>query len=189
VLASGAAAPEVGDEVEVEVDAELRRSLSAGHTACHLASLALNAALEAAWRKAPRADAAGRPDFDGVAIETSTIVRDGSVDVYRVGRSVRKAGFEVAALDDLAAVEAAAQSTLDAWLAAGGPVRIERDGPALTDRRRWATELDGATVRIPCGGTHAGRLEDFAGIRLRLERREVEGALAVTMTTAAAPAD
>ncbi len=93
-----------GDTVTVEVDATYRAALSAGHTACHLASLALNAALAGAWTKEPRLDSLGSPDFDGAANETSTILEHGARDTYRVGKSVRKAGFDPAALDDPAAL-------------------------------------------------------------------------------------
>lgn len=85
------AGPAVGDTVEVEVDAAHRLALSAGHTGCHLASLALDAALADAWTKPVRADALGHPGFDGAAITSSRIEPWGSVDVYRVGRSLRKA--------------------------------------------------------------------------------------------------
>ena len=89
-----------GDTVTVEVDAEYRAALSAGHSACHLASLALNAALAGAWTKEPRLDSLGSPDFDGAANETSTILERGARDTYRIGKSLRKAGFDPAALED-----------------------------------------------------------------------------------------
>ena len=117
--------------------------LSAGHSGCHLASLALNAALAGAWSKERRLDGLGSPDFDGTAIESSTIFENGSRDVYRVGKSVRKKGFDPAALDDPAALAAAANATLASWIAAGGEIRIEREGERLTDRRYWVAELPG----------------------------------------------
>lgn len=171
------------DEVEVRVDADYRRALSRGHTACHLASLALNAELAEAWRKVPRADAAGSPDFDGTAIATSTIVENGSVDVYRAGKSVRKAGFDPTALDDPKALAARIAARLAGWTAEGTPVRIDAEGDGLTDRRFWVTTVDGAEVRIPCGGTHVDSLADVRSPRVSLVREETEGALVVTMRT------
>jgi alanyl-tRNA synthetase len=99
VLAAGPA-PEEGDLVELTVDAEYRRQLSAGHTGCHVASLALNFALAGRWRKPVALDGLGRPNFDQLAIVSSKIVPDGAVDCYRIGKSLRKKGFEVDGLGD-----------------------------------------------------------------------------------------
>ena len=47
---------------------------------------------------------ARRPDFDGIAIASSRIEPDGSVDRYRLNKSLRRAGFDTASLaDDLGA--------------------------------------------------------------------------------------
>jgi alanyl-tRNA synthetase len=100
-----------GDTVTVEVDETHRAALSAGHTACHLASLALNAALAGAWSKETGTDGLGSPDFDATAIETSTILENGSRDVYRVGKSVRKKGFDPAALGDTASLASSVNAT------------------------------------------------------------------------------
>lgn len=181
-----AAPPALGSEVEVEVDAELRHALSAGHTACHLASLALDAALADAWSKPVRADALGNPGFDGAAIQSSRIEPFASVDVYRVGKSLRKAGFDPAALDDPDAVATRANRLLAEWVASGAPVRIERDDDALSSRRAWVCALPGAEARIPCGGTHLASLGELASITVTLERAEVPGGLELTMRTVAA---
>jgi alanyl-tRNA synthetase len=178
-----------GDSVTVEVDAAYRAALSAGHTGCHLASLALNAALAGAWSKEVPADAAGSPNLDALAIETSTILERGSLDTYRIGKSLRKKGFDPSALDDLPALEATANATLGAWVAAGGDIHIERDGDLLTDRRFWVCALPDGEVRIPCGGTHAGSLAEFASVTVALETEQLEGALGLVMTTTATPAE
>lgn len=170
-----------GDIVEVLVDAAYREALSTGHTACHLASLALNSALAGAWTKDVATDAAGSPNFDALAIESSTIVPNGSRDVYRVGKSLRKKGFDPAALDDLPLVEAAANERLGALLGSAASIRIEADGPGLDDRRYWVC----GTYRIPCGGTHRDNVSDLAGTRIALDRAEVNGAIELVMTTTA----
>ncbi|NUR83524.1 MAG: metal-dependent hydrolase, partial [Nonomuraea sp.] len=95
-----------GTQVDLEVDPAYRAALSAGHTACHLAALALNAALAPYWRKEAKQDALGNPDFDQSAITSSRIAEYGSVDVYRLGKSLRKKGFSAEGLD-LAAVTGA----------------------------------------------------------------------------------
>lgn len=177
-------APEVGDTVEVTVDAAYRHALSAGHTACHLASLALDAALADAWTKPVAGDALGNPAFDDPAIQTSRIEPFGSLDVYRIGKSLRRAGFDPAALADPDAVAARADAALAGWVATGAPIRIERDGHEISTRRSWVCELPEAVVRIPCGGTHLTSLAGVASIRVTLEVAEVPGGLELRMRTA-----
>ncbi|MCC3266018.1 metal-dependent hydrolase [Arthrobacter gengyunqii] len=183
LLPAGAAVQE-GDSVRVEVDEAYRSALSTGHTACHLASLALNRQLAGAWKKDVLPDAAGNPNFDALAIETSTITEHGSTDVYRLGKSLRRKGFVPdALLADLVAAEAGINAILADWTATGAEVRIERDGDGLTDMRRWAVDLPEGTVRIPCGGTHAASLKETGGIQVTLTAEEGDGAVTVTMDT------
>jgi alanyl-tRNA synthetase len=176
-------APAAGESVEVAVDAEHRHALSAGHTACHLASLALDAALADAWSKPVGSDALGHPAFDDLAIQSSRIEPFGYVDLYRVGKSLRKKGFDPAALADPDAVAARANEALAAWVATGARIRIDRDGDELSTRRSWVCELPEAVVRIPCGGTHLTGLDGVAAIRVELETNEVPGGLEVRMRT------
>jgi alanyl-tRNA synthetase len=179
---------EPGAPAVVRVDPERRRALSAGHTACHLASLALNEALSGLWTKDVPVDGRGRPNFDQLAIVSSRILEGGSVDEYRIGKSLRKKGFAAA---DLATrrdeASAAVDRTLTAWIGSGAPVSIVRDPGALglSDRRRWRAELPDGTVEIPCGGTHLRSLSELSGAEVQLELAETEGALALTMRTTA----
>ena len=179
------AAPAVGSSVEVRVDAVHRTSLSAGHTACHLASLALDAALADAWTKPVATDALGHPAFDALAIETSRIHPHGSIDVYRIGKSLRRKGFTVAALDDLLAIELRANELLEEWRSNGGAIRIERDALELSARRTWVCELDGGRTDIPCGGTHLHNLNELEQVTVSLVTEEIDGARQLTMTTTA----
>lgn len=178
--------PAVGTQVRVEVDDAFRRELSAGHTACHLASLALDAALTDAWTKPVTGDALGNPAFDSLAIQTSRIHANGSVDTYRVGKSLRKKGFDTSVLDDLAAIEARANAQLAKWVTAGGPVRIVRTDDAITARRSWVCELPDATAEIPCGGTHVDDLSALGGVTVSLAVQQVTGGLEVEMRTTVA---
>lgn len=184
-LVDGAAAVAVGDVVDVTVDAAYRAALSAGHTACHLASLALDAALADAWRKPAPVDALGAPAFDALAIQESRIVADGSRDVYRIGKSLRRKGFDPEALDDLAALSARVDAQLAEWIAAGGAVRIDRDGDTLADRRTWVCELPGAEARIPCGGTHVASLDELSAATVSFTTTAVDGGVELVMTTTA----
>ncbi|MBN6057523.1 metal-dependent hydrolase [Nonomuraea sp. RK-328] len=163
----------VGESVELAVDPAYRAALSAGHTACHLAALALNAALADRWRKEPALDALGHPDFDQTAITSSRIVPDGSVDVYRLGKSLRKKGFTADGLDTaLAEVAAAVDDRLKAWVAADAPVRLDVPGPELTARRTWHCALPEGEASIPCGGTHVTRTSELGTVTVELALEE-----------------
>lgn len=178
------AAPlEVGTVVALEVDAAHRAALSAGHTACHLAALALNAALAGRWRKEAPRDRLGHPDFDQSAISSSRIVPYGSVDVYRLGKSLRKKGFTADGLDP-AETAREVNERLKAWVAADAPVRLEIPGPGLTARRTWRCDLPEGEASIPCGGTHVRSTGELGAVTVELE----PGDQALTMRTTVTPA-
>jgi Ser-tRNA(Ala) deacylase AlaX len=179
-------APAEGDDVVVRVDATYRAAVSAGHTGCHLASLALNRALEDRWRKDVAADALGAPNFDALAIDTTVIGEFGSVDTYRLGKSLRRKGFSVEDLD-AGATARAVNATLATWTATGATIGIAADGPGLTDRRRWVCDLPGERAEIPCGGTH---LSSLAGldVTVELELSDADGTPVLLMRTRAVPA-
>jgi alanyl-tRNA synthetase len=189
-LVAGDAEIAEGGTVSVRADAAARRALSIGHTACHAASLALNAALAGNWSKAARADALGAPDFDGIAIASSRIVPNGSIDVYRLNKSLRRAGFDTASLaaDGLGELAASVTATIAEWAAAGASVRIDRDGDGLTDRRYWVAELPAGTASIACGGTHVGSLAELGEVRVEFEAGDDAGTPILTMRTHAASA-
>ncbi|MDP3952624.1 hypothetical protein [Microbacterium sp.] len=159
-----------GAAVRLEVDAVRRSGLSRGHTACHLASLALDLAVADLWRKDPGADALGNPDFESRANQTSCIQEDGSVDQYRLGKSLRKAGFDTEGFAaSLADRESQINAQLATWVASGADSRIEVDGPTIVDRRRWHCDLPEREAVILCGGTHVSSLAEFAQISVALD--------------------
>jgi alanyl-tRNA synthetase len=175
-----------GDGVAIDADAATRRALSAGHTACHLSALALNRALAGRWSKPARDDALGSPDFDGIAIESSRIVPNGSVDRYRLNKSLRRAGFDTTSLQgDLDGLRRAVTDQLDRWIASGAVVRVERDGEGLADRRAWVCELPEGTARIPCGGTHLDSLTELSAVLPRFELVDDGGTPVLEMTCGA----
>lgn len=187
-LVEDASGLEPGATVTVTVDAAHRDALSAGHTACHLASLALNDALSPLWTKEVAVDGRGRPNFDQLAITTSRILEGGSLDEYRIGKSLRKKGFAAAELAPrLEEIAATIDRTLAGWVASGAGVSIVRDGDGhgLGERRRWRAELPEGTVEIPCGGTHLQSLTELAAVTVALEVGEADGALTLTMRTTA----
>lgn len=182
-VAPDAPLPAQGDEIEVTVDAAHRAALSAGHTGCHVAALALNAALTGRWRKPVGTDGLGHPDFDQLAIVSSRITPNGAVDTYRIGRSLRKKGFEVDGLAEaLPGIESAANVLLADWVATGAPVDIEVSGPRLTDLREWVCVLPAGTQRIACGGTHLRSLAEVGSITVQLAGDVAAGDLTMTTT-------
>lgn len=178
--------PAPGAAVQIRVDADYRRALSQAHTACHLAALALDDALADAWTKPATLDALGNPAFDQLAIQSSRIQPNRSTDTYRVGKSLRRKGFDPASLDALDAVAARVNATLASWTAAGGAVSIEREDQSLSARRLWVCELPGGRTRIPCGGTHVTDLRDLPVVHVALALARSEGAAELTMVTTVA---
>jgi alanyl-tRNA synthetase len=106
-----------------------------------------------------RTDSLGNPDFDAAAIESSRLDVTASTDRYRIGKSLRRKGFQAEGLREaLPRLTAQINARLTSWVTADAEVRIETGGPALTDRRQWICELPAATAKVSCGGTHVGRL-------------------------------
>ncbi|CAH0127951.1 hypothetical protein SRABI76_00223 [Microbacterium oxydans] len=175
-----------GAPVRLDVDAAQRAGLSRGHTACHLASLALDLAVADLWRKDPGADALGNPDFEGRANQSSRIHGDGSVDEYRLGKSLRRAGFDT---ETFAATLADRVSSINAqlstWVASAAQSRIVTEGPTIVDRRRWQCELPEGEALILCGGTHVASLAEFASITVDLDLSDPQ---LLVMTTTVVPA-
>ena len=196
LLPTEAPLPVEGENVTLTVDGVHRAALSAGHTACHVAALALNAALADRWRRPSgaqvhtdlRTDGLGNPDFDQLAITSSVIHPFGATDTYRVGKSLRKKGFESTDLASaLPGVADRANELLAGWVAGGAPIELEISGPRLTDLRTWICRLPEGTQRIPCGGTHLSSLRELGGIRIELTFDTAAGEL--TMTTSATPVE
>lgn len=187
-LVDGDSTIAAGDEVEIEADAATRRALSTGHTACHLASLALNRVLAGRWSKPAREDSLGSPDFDGAAISSSRIVPGGSVDRYRLNKSLRRAGFDTASLaGELDDVQGEVAELLERWIASAAPVRVEAEGDGLTDRRAWVCELPDGTARIPCGGTHLTSLAELGDVTTAFTVVDDGGTPVLEMTNAVHP--
>lgn len=176
-----------GTTVQATVDGTLRAGLSRGHTACHLASLALDAALAELWHKDPGIDPLGSPNFEARAGASSQIHPDGSVDTYRLGKSLRKAGFRP---DDLAASlaqrEAQINDLLAAWVASSGRSWIEVEGDTIADRCTWHCALPAGEAHFLCGGTHVDSLDAFASITVALDLSDPQ---LLVMTTAVVPSD
>lgn len=168
------AAPAQGEAVTLEVDAPFRTALSLQHTGVHLAALALNQSAVTFWTKDPGdPDSLGVPNLDKAAVMRSEIDVNASTDGYRLGKSLRKKGFDAATfLADLSGREGAINEILCEMLKASAPVRLAPSEGPLGDRRIWATRLNGVEVSMPCGGTHLANLSDLAAIEVRLNPTE-----------------
>ena len=174
-------APAPGAVVELQVDANRRAGLSRAHTGCHVSALALNAVVAGLWRKDVPLDGIGNPDFDRIALTSSRMTPDEARDTYRLGKSLRKKGFDTAGLleriDDLPAL---VEAKVAEWVAADASVEIEVTGPHLTDLRYWCCHVPEGTYRIACGGTHVTALRELGALGVRYERPDDATVVAVT---------
>lgn len=175
--------PKGGDVVRLTVDKARRDALSVQHTGVHLAALALNQCAASFWTKdAQDPDTLGFPNLDQAAVTRSEIGETASLDVYRLGKSLRKRGFDRDAfLADLAGCMTTINATLYTMLAGSAPVRVTPAEGPLGDRRQWSTRLGGQEASMPCGGTHVADLSRLA--RITVELQPVEDGFAMTTTS------
>ncbi|MGH3493229.1 MAG: metal-dependent hydrolase [Sciscionella sp.] len=170
---AGEQAVDAGCRIALQVDEPRRAALSAGHTGCHLAALALNRVLAPRWRKEVSLDGLGNPNFDQLAMASSQITEQGSVDTYRIGKSLRKKGFTPGDWEpELGELAGRVGGLLADWVAAGAEVGVHAEGTLLTDRREWCAELPQGQVALPCGGTHLRNTAELASLRVELSLDE-----------------
>jgi len=162
----------VNDTVELVVDADYQASISRGHSAGHLSSYALNKVLEQTyWRKdASRKDVLNNRDFHSYAQVLSLVSENQSTDSYRLGKTLKKRGLNVAEmLADLATIEAKVNDVLAAWITTQAPVVMKREGDLLTDSRFWCCDLGiGESITMPCGGSHIQSLAEYNAVKITL---------------------
>lgn len=136
-LSASASMINIHDEIVLSVDKEYQSSLSRGHSAGHIASLALNKVLaESYWRKdADRKDPLGSYDFNSYAQVTSFVTQELCTDKYRLGKTLKKRGLNVAdLLANLDGIETDINQMISGWLAEPTPVAMRLEGEAL-DRK------------------------------------------------------
>jgi len=170
-------------QVRGAVDHVLRRHLSRSHSACHLAALALNTATHRLWRKPVATDSLQHWDFDQTVIARSEILEDGSLDVYRIGKSAKKAGLAVdCVVTELEQIAREINALLQHWLRVGSAISVTPACGKVMDRRLWSTQLDGQRAVLPCGGTHAQSLAELGPVRVSLTRGPAEPELSMRTT-------
>ncbi|MDF5755293.1 metal-dependent hydrolase [Spongiactinospora sp. TRM90649] len=185
---TGEVPAESGERAELAVEPAGRLALSAGHTACHLTALALNSALASRWRKAVAPDGLGNPDFDQAAITSSRILPYGSLDTYRLGKSLRKKGFLADGLaGELPGVAKQVGERLAEWIAADAPVWIDLPSPDLAARRTWRCGLPDGEVAIPCGGTHLPGTGRLGAVSVTLDLSDDAAELTMRTTVTGTP--
>ncbi|CAH0532870.1 hypothetical protein VST7929_00717 [Vibrio stylophorae] len=161
----------MGQMVTLKVDRHYQQSLSLAHSAEHLVSMALNLVLaQSHWRKDPgRYDPLGSPDFHRYAQLDSQIRPLSSEVNYRLGKTLRKRGFNThEATAELPQIEQQVNLQLAQWLSEPTAIHLHCEGPRLTDSRYWQCELNQQLAAMPCGGTHARNLSDFSTIQIRI---------------------
>ena len=169
-IPTGVQIHELGGDVLLRVDPHRRARLSASHSACHLAALALNKASREYWRKVPRRDSLGNPDFDQLTIEESRITLTHSLDRYRLGKSIRKSGLDTASLrDNLPGLAASANAYLADWLSNDDSIWITSDAATLDAPRFWHCLLPDGEAVLPCGGTHLNSIRAFKDISVSFD--------------------
>ncbi|MCL9775978.1 alanyl-tRNA editing protein [Vibrio methylphosphonaticus] len=164
-----------GQTVTLEVDADYQASLSRGHTAGHIASLALNSVLaDKYWRKvADRVDGLGHYDFNSYAQERSEVFPDRCVDLYRLGKTLKKRGLNTAdVLSDIVEIEVAVNTLLKQWLSQSSSIQMQLEGPYLTSSRYWQWYKRDELVIMPCGGTHVTSTSSISETQIKLETIE-----------------
>lgn len=174
----------VGRTVRLRVDRDRRLALSAAHTGCHLVAYAFNQATDGLWTKRARLDARGNRDFDNAALLETRHFVGGSVDRYRLGKSLRKKGFDHPALiSDLDAYVAEANRTLAAWVAERAGVTVSAESDLFTAERVWRCELADTPAFMPCGGTHVEHLGEIASIDIHADFSEDKKELVLRAST------
>lgn len=164
--------PPQGGIVIPQVDIEYRNRISLYHTASHLFALALNEALASCWNKPTKNDGLGNPDFDGLAIESSTITENGSIETYRIGRSLRKKGFMLEGLSSLGNLRNEVENIMDRFVRHGNEVKVTPVTGILVQNRTWSCSIEGRLVEIPCGGTHITNTNIIKNIGCVINRTE-----------------
>lgn len=160
----------VGEKARFTVESHRRKKLSVPHTVAHLAALALNAASVPYWTKDfVDLDSLGRPNLDKAAIAKSSIEPAVSTDVYRLGKSLKKKGYDRDDfLNNLEAVGVEINRMICRWLEAKALVSLVPSEGLLDGVRQWRCNLDGTEVIIPCGGPHVGSLSDIGDVKITL---------------------
>ncbi|MFI6066788.1 hypothetical protein ACIA47_16235 [Micromonospora sp. NPDC051227] len=173
----------VGQIVSLEVDVVRRAALSAAHTGCHLVAFAVNECVDGLWTKDAIRDSRGNRNFDAAALLDTRHHVGGSIDRYRLGKSLRKRGFNHPALiAELDAHVLRANDLLAAWLASQADVTVTGSSDRLTADRVWRCAISPPAV-MRCGGTHVSDLGQIAAIDISAQFDDDTNVLTLAAST------
>ncbi|MFW9875875.1 MAG: hypothetical protein ACFFG0_22465 [Candidatus Thorarchaeota archaeon] len=165
----------IGKKVELKVDKDYRYQLSKVHSTCHLAALALNKSTNKYWKKEFKKDSLGNFDLDSIAVMESKISEKQSFDRYRLGKSVRKKGFDSALF--LAEIDSVAKEMnlqIKNWMSNTLEISILPKIAYLNDVRKWTCLLPDGKAEILCGGTHVTKLSTKDSFQINLKKEDSE---------------
>lgn len=145
----------IGEVITLKVDEDYRNKLSKTHALCHLAALALNKVTNNYWKKEFKKDSLGNNHLDLLAIKESSMSENNSLDRYRLGKSVKKNGFDVSSFfNDLSLIEKKINEQIIEWLSNDVNISITPKVSYINEIRQWTCSLPDGEAEIPCGGTH-----------------------------------
>jgi alanyl-tRNA synthetase len=163
----------IGQSAFLKVDEEYRLQLSAQHTGCHISALALNKAVSEFWKKPIEKDSLDSPDFDKNAIQDSKITPEKSIDQYRIGKSLRKKGFDQLGFwSNIQRVQTNVNENISAWLTSPASISLLSSNSTISGTRTWQCALSNniGIARIPCGGTHLFTTAALEKIEVTIEK-------------------
>ncbi|CDG22878.1 conserved protein of unknown function [Xenorhabdus poinarii G6] len=171
----------IGNNVKLSVDADARHKISAAHSMAHFMSLALNKAANKYWNKDYDTDSLGNFNFDKASIFKSSISELQSVDIYRLGKSIKKKGFDKTVfLQNLNGVSEEINLTLNHWLSIGCEIQVEYTSKNISDLRLWKSTIENHPIIIPCGGTHISNTEEIKDAKVEITPGESDEYIVIT---------
>ncbi|WFQ78470.1 hypothetical protein PXH59_12115 [Xenorhabdus sp. SF857] len=171
----------VGAKVKLSVDAEVRHKISAAHSMAHFMSLALNKVTNKYWNKDYDKDSLENYNLDKAAIFKSSISELKSIDTYRLGKSLKKKGFDKASfLESIVSINEEINLILKNWLVTGSEIRVEYTSQDIGSLRLWKSTVENRPVVIPCGGTHIKNTEEIQDIKVEIKPEESDEYIVIT---------
>ncbi|KLU17085.1 MULTISPECIES: hypothetical protein [Xenorhabdus] len=171
----------VGAKVKLSVDAEVRHKISAAHSMAHFMSLALNKVTNKYWNKDYDKDGLENYNLDKAAIFKSSISELKSIDTYRLGKSLKKKGFDKASfLESIVSINEEINLILKNWLVTGSEIRVEYTSQDIGSLRLWKSTVENRPVVIPCGGTHIKNTEEIQDVKVEIKPEESDEYIVIT---------
>ncbi len=171
-------------DCELYVDEKFRENLSKTHTTVHLMSIILNEELASFWKKeVDFKDDLNNPNFDALAIQKSKIYTYYATDVYRIGKSLSKKGFDLVKFKSLDfkkfSIELSSSLNKLIDINKSSKVSMFGDNIQLGAKRNFKVKINDRFVTIPCGGTHVSSLSQLPKVTVDCFYNEEEKTLSI----------